>query len=135
MKKIISYIITCTLLTAVASCKKDQDAHVPPNVSFKTDAGYTSGNVTINQGDSVLVGVVITKTEDDLRTLNLSYAYDGATSSTTSWTYTMTSAEYTGYNHDYWIHSRNQAGSEKWIFTVVDRDGNMTQKSITLTVQ
>lgn len=135
MKNILKISIAAILAITVISCKKNQDAHVPPDMTFKTSAGYTSGNVTVNQGDSVLVGVVITKTEDDLRTLNLSYAYDGASSSTTSWTYTMTSAEYTGFDHDYWIHSRNQAGTEKWIFTVVDRDGNMTQKSLTLTVQ
>lgn len=134
MKKALTAFIAIILILTGA-CKKETDAHIPPELSFKTGAGYTSGDATINQSDSVLVGVVITKKEDDLRTLNISYAYDGATSSTTSINYIMTAAEYGGYNHDFWIRSRNQAGSEKWIFTVTDRDGNLAQKSFTLTVQ
>jgi hypothetical protein len=135
MKNIISILSIAALLSMSASCKKNKDAHVPPGLSFKTGAGYTSGNVTIQHGDSVLVGVIITKEEDDLRTLNLSHAYDGATTTTTQFTYTMTAAEYTGFNHDYYIVSRNTPGTEQWIFTVTDRDGNLAQKGITLTVQ
>ncbi|CAN5384122.1 hypothetical protein BH09BAC5_BH09BAC5_09930 [soil metagenome] len=134
MKKIILLLSISTILLSGA-CKKNKDAHVPPDLAFKTTSGYTSADVTINQGDSILVGVVITKKEDDLRTLNISYAYDGASSSTTHLTYSMTAAEYTGFDHDYYLVSRNQAGTEKWIFTVTDRDGNLAQKSITLTVQ
>src|ERR1044072_2881424 len=110
--KHFTQLVMAVALIAVSfsSCKKEQDAHVPPDMSFKTTAGYTSADATITQGDSILVGVIVTKTEDDLRTFNVSYSYDGGTSATNS-NYTMTSAEYTGYNHDYTIHSRNQAGS------------------------
>ena len=133
MKKTVFFLLICAA-PGLSSCKKETDAHIPPDMSFKTAAGYTHSDATIPQGDSVLIGVTVTKTEDDLRTFNVSYAYD-AGSSTTFSNYTMTTAEYTGYDHDFTIHSRNQAGTEKWIFTVTDRDGNVTQKSITLTVQ
>ena len=134
MKKFL-FLIGITILGMSASCKKNTDPHIPPDLAFKTGAGYTSGNATITQGDSVLVGVVITKKEDDIRNLNISYAYDGNTTTTTLQTVIMTAAEYSGYNHDFWIHSRNVAGTEKWVFTVTDRDGNLAQKSFTLTVQ
>ncbi len=134
MKNLISFSCVAILLLT-GSCKKNKDAHVPPDLAFKTTAGYTSSDATILNGDSILVGVVITKKEDDLRTLNISYAYDGASTSVSHLTYSMTAAEYTGFNHDYYLVTRNQTGTEKWIFTVTDRDGNLTQKSITLTVQ
>lgn len=133
--KNFALLLSIILLATVSSCKKKTDAHIPPDMQFKTGGNYTSGDLTMNHGDSIHVGIVITKKEDDLRTFNISYAYDGASSATTWFNYTMTTAEYTGYDHDFWIHSRNVAGSEKWTFTVVDRDGNLTQKSITLTVQ
>lgn len=133
MKNFI-FILGIAVLTLASSCKKNKDAHVPPELTFSTAAGYTSTDRTIMHGDSVLVGVTITKKEDDLRTLNISYAYDGG-SSVTLLTYTMTPAEYTGFSHDYTLHTRNAAGIEKWIFTVTDRDGNLAQKSFTLTVQ
>jgi hypothetical protein len=135
MKKII-FIFSITVTLVASSCKKNKDAHVPPDLAFQTGGNYTSADRTITHGDSILVGVRITKKEDDLRTLNISYAYDGGSSITWSpGSHTMTTAEYTGYNNDYWIVTRNQAGTEKWIFTVTDRDGNLAQKSITLTVQ
>ena len=134
MKKYL-FLFLIAVIGMTASCKKETDAHIPPDLSFKTGSNYTSGDRSITQGDSILVGVVITKKEDDLRTLNISYAYDGASSTTTFYNYVMTTAEYGGYSHDFWIRTRNQAGTEKWVFTVTDRDGNLAQKSITLTVQ
>lgn len=134
MKKLFFLICSSALLLS-ASCKKEKDAHIPPDMQLRTGGNYVSGNVTVNHGDSVLVGVVITKKEDDLKTYNISYAYDGASSNTTFYNYVMTAAEYNGYSKDTWLHTRNQAGTEKWTFTVTDRDGNLAQKSITLTVQ
>ncbi len=123
------------MVGVVASCKKKKDPHVPPDVVFKTGAGYTSADATIALGDTIKVGITATKTEDDLKSYNASYAYDGASSTTTFYNYLMTSAEYNGYSKDLDIIVRNVAGSERWVFSIVDRDGNITQKSLTLTVQ
>jgi hypothetical protein len=134
MKNII-LLFSLVIVLGFSSCKKNKDAHIPPDLELKTGGNYTSGNTTVMHGDSVLVGIVITKKEDDIKTLNFSYAYDGNSSTTTLMNVTMTAAEYGGYDHDFWIHTRNVAGTEKWIFTVTDRDGNLAQKSFTLTVQ
>jgi hypothetical protein len=123
-------------LALISSCKKKKsDPHVPPNVSFKTGGIYTSGDKTVNRNDSVLVGIIATKTEDDLKSYNVSYYYDGATSSTTFYNYLLSASEINAYDHDIKIMTRNQAGSEKWVFSIVDRDGNITQKTILLSVQ
>lgn len=135
MKKFLFIAGIISMIIMASSCKKNTDAHIPPELTLKTGGNYTSGDRSIMHGDSVLVGIVITKKEDDLRTLNFSYAYDGSSTTTTLQTITMTAAEYGGYDHDFWIHTRNTAGTEKWIFTVTDRDGNLAQKSFTLTVQ
>jgi hypothetical protein len=134
MKQLLA-LLSIALIIAFSSCKKNTDAHIPPDLAFKTGGAYTSGDRTITQGDSIKVGIIITKKEDDIKNLNISYAYDGNTSTTTSQNVVMTAAEYGGYDHDFWITTRNTAGTEKWIFTVTDRDGNLAQKSITLTVQ
>ena len=81
MKKYL-FLFLLAAAGLVASCKKEKDAHIPPDLSFKTGGNYTSADRTITHGDSILVGVVIVKKEDDLRTLNISYAYDGASSTT-----------------------------------------------------
>jgi hypothetical protein len=37
--------------------------------------------------------------------------------------------------YDQQVITRDQAGTESWIFSVTDRDGNITTKNIVLTVQ
>lgn len=128
-------VLFIALILLTAACKKKKDAHVPPDMSFKTGSSYTSGDKTINKKDSILVGIIVKKTEDDLKSYNVSYAYDGATTTTTFYNYVLSSAEANYYEKDIWIKSRNQVGTEKWSFTILDRDGNISQKSILLTVQ
>lgn len=120
---------------AVGCKKKEVDPHIPPDVVFKTGAAYLSADATVGMQDTLLVGIVVTKTEDDLKSYNVSYAYDGATSTTTFYNYLMESSEFESYSKDVEIITRNQVGTEVWSFTIVDRDGNITQKTLTLTVQ
>ncbi|MEN9999072.1 MAG: hypothetical protein RI922_2062 [Bacteroidota bacterium] len=137
MKNKLVYI--CFIMIAgfasFTSCKKKNDPHVPPSVEFKTSLGYCYKDTVVGLQDTLNVGIVATKTEDDLKSYNVSYSYDGATTTSTFYNYLATETEYTGLNKDVQIITRNQAGSEKWIFSIVDRDGNITQKQFTLTVQ
>ena len=81
--------------------------------------------------DTLLIGVSIDKTEDPLVALNVSVAYDGG--GTTTVTNQSISGAHVEYDHT--VIARNQAGSENWIFSVTDRDGNITTRNIVLTVQ
>ena len=135
MKNILGILVLTSLTIGIFSCKKTKDAHVPPDVEFKTGSGYTSSDATVAKSYTVSVGITATKTEDNLHSYNVSYAYDGATTTTTFYNYYLAAAEYTSYTKDIQFVTRNQTGTEKWTFSIVDRDGNITQKSITLTVQ
>ena len=86
------------------------------------------------KGAQILVGITASKTEDELKTFNVSVSYDGAAANSVETTQ-LTSAQEESYNRDYTIQTRNQAGTEQWIFTVTDRDGNMSDVKLTLTVQ
>lgn len=128
---LISIAIFCTL-----ACKKSKkDPRIPPDVSFKSASGFITGDCVLTKQDTVWVGINATKTEDDLKSYNVSYAFDGATSTTTFYNYYLNSNEYEHYSKDIQIITRNQAGSERWVFTILDRDGNITQKTINITVQ
>ncbi|MEO6168899.1 MAG: hypothetical protein ABIO46_05195 [Chitinophagales bacterium] len=134
-QKVKVLLIVLAVIAVTSSCSKEEDAHIPPDVQFKTAAGYTSANATVGQGASVLVGIEATKTEDEMKTFNVSYAFDGSITTTTATTVTLTGTQEESYSTDYTIVTRNQAGTEEWSFTITDRDGNITTKSITLTVQ
>lgn len=137
MKNIASIALIMALgIVTITSCKKKKvDPHVPPDVVLKNGSIYTSSDKTLNKKDTIIVGIIATKTEDDLKSYNVSYSYDGNTTGTTFYNYVLTTNEATSYSSDIKIGCRNQTGTEKWTFTIVDRDGNLVQKTIVLTVQ
>ncbi len=120
-----------TGLLVAGGCKKETDPRVHPDMVFKTGAGYTNADDTVGTSDSLRIGVIITKTEDPLIALNVSVAYDGGSPSTVH--NQDISGEHVEYDHD--LVTRAQTGTEEWVFSVTDRDGNITTKSIKLTVQ
>lgn len=120
-----------TSLVLIIGCKKENDPRVPPAMAFKTGAGYTSADDTVGMQDTVLIGVVIDKTEDPLTSLNESRAYDGGGSTTLE----NIPISGTHFEHDHSVITRAQAGTERYTFSVIDRDGNITTNNILLTVQ
>jgi hypothetical protein len=132
MKTKISLLLFVVILS-FSSCELF-DKHEKPNIQFKTGTGYTSADATVAKGATVKVGIIADKTEDAMKTYNISYALDAAATTTTKETFTLTSSEEGHYEKDYEFTVRNQAGKEKWSFTITDRDGNIAQLSVTLTV-
>lgn len=139
MKKIISLSIIILVLIGTSCNKKSQtsttvDPRVPPDMVFKTGINYTSKDTTVAKQDTLLIGVIVTKTEDNLTSFNASVSYDGNVTTTTFFNHHLSSTEYNGYTVDVLYYVRNQAGTEVLTFTIVDRDGNITKKMITLTI-
>ena len=119
--------------TALPSCKKDE--RKPPVMELVSGAAYVSSDATLSQSQAFVVRVKVTKTEDELRTLNISRAYDGASASTTVQNITLDKSEEDGFTRDVPLSTRAQAGTERYVFTATDRDGNTATQSLTLTVQ
>jgi hypothetical protein len=136
MNPLNTFILVSLFFTLCSvSCKKKKvDQHIPPDMVFKSGGIYTNADRTLNKKDTITVGITATKTEDDLKSYNVSYYYDAGTTSTTFFNYFLTSNEINSYSHDIKIIARDQSGTEKWVFSIVDRDGNITQKTILLTV-
>ncbi len=59
MKK-LNYLLGLMLITGMifTSCSKDDDEPLPPGIHFKGEAGYTSADVTINENNTIKVGIV-----------------------------------------------------------------------------
>ena len=135
MKNKISIALLCLgLILLNCSCEKDKDEREKPTIEFKTGGTYTSVDKTVSKKETITVGITATKTEDDLKTYNVSYSYDGATSPTTFYNYSLSKSEFNSYSKDIEVVARDQAGSEKWTFSITDKDGNISQKTIVLTV-
>jgi hypothetical protein len=110
------------------------DPHIPPTIEFKTGGNYTSEDVTVAPGTSITVGIIAKKREDDMKRYNISYAYDGNTSTTSKESFSLSGAEEQNYDKDYTFSVRNQAGTEDWFFVITDRDGNIAKLKLHITV-
>lgn len=131
MKSRISLsVAVIVIFFIVASC----DPHVPPAIEFKTGGNYTSEDATVAPGTSITVGIIAKKKEDDMKTYNISYTFDGASGTTTKETFNLSGAQEKNYEKDYTFTVRNQAGVEDWFFVVTDRDGNIAKLKLKLTV-
>jgi len=127
------FLIALAGVLLFSSCEKDK--MVPPTIDFLTGAGYTSADAHIALNTNFKIGVDAKRTEDkdDLKTFVVTRSYDGGTASTID-DVTLTSAQAGEFTKDYPLTTRNVAGTEKYTFTVTNRDGLITTKSITITV-
>jgi hypothetical protein len=134
--KTIRPLLTTTLVLFVmliSSCEKDK--MIPPTLDFLTGAGYTSADAHIALNTAFKIGVDAKRTEDkdDLKTFTVTRSYDGAAATTID-NVTIGSAQAAEFTKDYNLTTRNTAGTEKYTFTVTNRDGLITTKSMTITV-
>lgn len=121
------------LCACIASCKKD--AGNLPHIAFMTGSGYTSADASVDTNTVVHFGIACSKAEDKdvLRTFDASRVYDGG-SSVSIENATLTGTQGDTYNAYINIKTRAVAGTEKYTFTVVNRDGLKNSVSLTLTV-
>lgn len=134
MKKFSLFLSIALTISMLSSCEKDEGKL--PNIAFKTGAGYTSADMTVAKGATVLVGISASKAEDKdvLKTFNESVAFDGGTN-TSVLNESLSGSQGDNYEKDVTITTRNQDGTEKYTFTVTNRDGLTNSVTLTLTVQ
>jgi hypothetical protein len=137
MKKQFSVFAVIIVLSAaminLSSCEKDEGKL--PNISFKTTTGYTHQDATIASGTAFLVGINASKSEgeDVLKTLNISKSVDGA-AAVTDTTITIPTAQEDSYSADFTRTAGAAGHTEKWTYTVTNRDGITNAVNFTLTV-
>lgn len=133
MKKSILLFALATICTALffTSCEKDEGAI--PNISFKTGGNYVSANDTVNVGDTILVGINASKAEkkDPLKSFDVTRSYDGG-AGTSIMSQELSGGDGDNFSKDVTLIMRNTAGTEKYTFTVINKDG--LKNSVTLTM-
>ena len=115
------------------SCQKDE--MIPPTIDFTTAAGYTSADSHIALDTDFKIGVTAKRTEDndDLKTFVVTVSYDGGAEATID-NVAIPAAQDGEFTKDYTLTTRNTAGTEKYSFTVTNRDGLITTRAIIITV-
>ena len=133
MRKIFSFIAVLLAITFISSCEKDEGKL--PNIAFKTGGTYVSSDVTLKKDTTVTIGITASKAEDKdvLKTFDGSRSYDGAAAASFV-SETLSGSQGDNYSKDVQVTTRNQTGTEKYTFTVVNRDGLKNTVSLTITV-
>ena len=131
MKKRFNTFSIVLLLFVMLSC----DEGKLPNIALKTGPDYISSNSTVDKEEVVVFGITASKAEkkDPLKKFNVSVSFDGG-DNTTLIQKDLDSSQGDNFDEDVEITTRNQAGTEKYTFTVTNRDGLINQVTITLTV-
>lgn len=132
MKKIFSAAAIAALTLSLLSCEKDEGKL--PNIRFITGGGYTSADASVDTSAAIHMGIVASKAEDKdvLTTFDVSRSYDGGSGSSIK-NVSLSGSQGDNYSGDIWITTRKVVGTEKYTFTVVNRDGLKNQVSLTLT--
>ncbi len=128
---IISFLSACFIL---GSC--DKDAGLLPKIAFKTASGYVSSDITLAKGAALKIGIDASKSEDKdvLKKFNISKSVNGA-AATTVFTKDLSRTEGDNYTYDYSEILENAAQTNKYTFTVTNRDGLVGQVTLTVTIQ
>lgn len=133
MNKVATMLLRFILATiALSSCKKD--AHIPPVITLKSGVDFVSADGIVAKNQPLKIGLTAQKTEDNMLNLNVSYAYDNDGATSTFKTFSLVGTEQEHCEREISFTTRNQAGTEKWVVTIADRDGNIAQKQLVLTV-
>jgi hypothetical protein len=133
MKKFGIVLVGVLCATMLSSCERD--AGKLPDIAFKTGSGYISTNVSLIRGSNFKIGIDAAKTEnrDVLKQFNISRSVNGATA-TTVFSQSLSGAEGDNYSYDYNATLDTTVGqTNKYTFTVTNRDGLVNQVSLTTT--
>lgn len=131
-------IVAIAFMFVFSSCDKEEDEGILPNITLLHGPNYVWSDQTVSMDSALTAGITASKTEDKdvLKTFNVDVFYDGHTSAdSTLVNVSLTGDQGDNYTADVPIHTRSVAGTEKYVFTVINRDGLKNSVSFTLTVQ
>jgi hypothetical protein len=134
MKK-LSYLLGLFLVAGIlfSSCKKDEDEpqDLTPSINFKGGANYTSADVIITAGDTILVG--INADENSTSGKNLTNFKMVLTTDNNPQTLVDSNFNESSFNMDYSI-SFPQSGETRLSAKITDKDGQSKEIAFNITV-
>lgn len=135
MKSIIKAALLLLVVVSLTSCEKDEG--IPPEISFKTGAAYTSENTSLAVGSQLLVGIEAKRTEDkdNLKMFNVSRSVNGGVSETVL-NRQLSDSEGASFSYDFTETLEGESGQENlYTFTITNRDGITNQLTLKVTLE
>lgn len=127
----LSFLAPLVLLIA---CTKDgtvpDHSGQAASIAFRIDTGYFYQDMHADTLDTLSVRMTATRGDDPMVRFRLTVSYDDSAARLTD-TAVITASPFVFERH---IVTRAQHGTEKWTFNIYEGDGDLTKRSITLTV-
>jgi hypothetical protein len=123
-------VLPFLVLVGLAACSRESAAPSrTPSIEFRTDPGDTWRNDTVVAGDTLLVGVVIKRGSDPMNHFKITQRYDntGAFITTDSIAHNEAVLRF-----DTTVATRVVPGTEAWCSRVVERDGDIVYRTLTV---
>lgn len=122
------------LIALVVGCSKDgtssEDDGAAASIVFKVDTGYFYQDMHADTLDTVAVRMTASRGSEALVKFRLTVSYDDSAARVTD----TAVINVDPFVFERSITTRAQHGTEKWTFNVYEGDGDLTRRSITLTV-
>jgi hypothetical protein len=133
MRTITAFIFFMAAILLMVSCDKQDTAKpaVNPTIQFRTWEGFTYRDDTVGQGDTVRIGVLVDRGTAAMHHFKVTVSYDGASPQVTDSLPMGTDS----FEFEKVVITRMQSGTERWSFNVVENDGDVIRRALTLTVQ
>ena len=132
MRDLFLAIMILSGLFLTTGCTKDQsEIGKSADITFRMDSSYTWRDDTLPLSDTLHIGVIATKGSNTLRSLFVHVAYDNGPAVRQD----SVHIDSNPFNFEKTVVTRDQAGTEKWTFSVVENNGDITKRSLTFTVQ
>ncbi len=129
------FLVLAVFISVLGSCQKDgtaaSDGSTAASITFRSDSGFTFTNDTVGISDTLHVGIIAESGSDPITVFLLTVSYDGGPSLHTD----SAAISSTPFHFEKQLITRAQAGTEKWTFTVIEGDGDRTNRNLTLPVQ
>lgn len=136
MKKIKLLALALTTVAAsvlLSSCGTEDGTTPKPTLEFIGGAGYVSDDISLAGNEDFTVGINANHTAN-IVSLKITVAYNGGAQLTpANCTLCDSSFSSKSLRVDFNGTTAATEGTEVWTFTVADKDGNSTSKSITIT--
>jgi len=118
----------------VVSCTKEEDKELDPTLTLDGGTQYVASDREIEPGTNFSVRLTANKGADgsNIDKLEVKVSYAGAVATTDTMIQNINQSSYTFIRN---LRTRDVEGSERWIFTVTDKDGKTAERSFTLTVK
>jgi hypothetical protein len=125
-------LLATSVVLFLAACERDEDEpNVTPTIAFVQESGYTWANDTVGTTDTLKVGVRVARGTNGLDLFKVTVVYDNGPEQTVD----SVAIGSDDLEYEKTIITRAEPGTELWRFNVIESDGDLIRRSITLTVQ